>query len=211
MLRVRTRPECPEDNLRELIWDSNPNCGIARVRKKRERERENFPMKSSNLRCSLACSQNKRLHEYQRRASQLCTSPSPCRRQRGRHATAKVRRRGALSAPEPASSTKLWAGSQLLTKSSWDPGRLTSARRAAARDQLPRGDTRHTWDGALLAHLGSQAAGPGEGMKMHSPPGTVCVPSTWSPELLGPGKGTMHTPNQVCAFVEYLSTWTWAA
>ena len=41
MLRVRTRPECPEDNLRELTRDSNPNCGTARVRKKeRERERE---------------------------------------------------------------------------------------------------------------------------------------------------------------------------
>ena len=50
MLRVRTKPECPEDNLRELTLDSNPNCGIARERekkkkkkKKRERERENFP------------------------------------------------------------------------------------------------------------------------------------------------------------------------
>ena len=32
----------------------------------------------------------------------------------------------------------------LLTKSSWDHGRLTSARRVAARDQLPRGDTQHT-------------------------------------------------------------------
>ena len=34
MLRVRTGPECPEDNLRELMWDSNPNCGIARERGK---------------------------------------------------------------------------------------------------------------------------------------------------------------------------------
>ena len=29
----------------------------------------------------------------------------------------------------------------MLTKFSWDPGQLTSARRAAARDQLPRRDT----------------------------------------------------------------------
>ena len=42
MLKVRTGPECPEDNLRELMWDSNPNCGIAR-------ERENFPVKVSNM------------------------------------------------------------------------------------------------------------------------------------------------------------------
>ena len=51
MLRVRTRPECPEENLRELTWDSNPNCRIARERtkgkKKKKTERENFPAKSS--------------------------------------------------------------------------------------------------------------------------------------------------------------------
>ena len=29
LLRVRTRPECPEANLRELTWDSKPDCGIA--------------------------------------------------------------------------------------------------------------------------------------------------------------------------------------
>ena len=54
MLRVRTRPECLEDNLRELRRDSNSNCGIAREektkkKKKRERERENFPKNGSDL------------------------------------------------------------------------------------------------------------------------------------------------------------------
>ena len=38
-------PECPEDNLRELTWDSNPNCGIAREREKRERQRELYRKK----------------------------------------------------------------------------------------------------------------------------------------------------------------------
>ena len=53
--------------------------------------------------------------------------------------------KGAISAPETASSTKLRAGSQLLTESSWDPGRLTSARRVgAARDQFPRGEVTQT-------------------------------------------------------------------
>ena len=28
-LRVRTGPECPEGNLRELTWASKPDCGIA--------------------------------------------------------------------------------------------------------------------------------------------------------------------------------------
>ena len=40
LLRVRTGPECPEDNLRELRSDSNPNCGIAREREKKKKERE---------------------------------------------------------------------------------------------------------------------------------------------------------------------------
>ena len=29
LLRVRTGPECPKGNLRELTRDSNPDCGIA--------------------------------------------------------------------------------------------------------------------------------------------------------------------------------------
>ena len=33
LLRVRTRPECPEGNLRELTWDSKPDCGIATMQK----------------------------------------------------------------------------------------------------------------------------------------------------------------------------------
>ena len=33
LLRVRTRPECPEGNLRKLTWDSKPDCGIATMRK----------------------------------------------------------------------------------------------------------------------------------------------------------------------------------
>ena len=33
LLRVRTGPECPEGNLRELTWASKPDCGIAITRK----------------------------------------------------------------------------------------------------------------------------------------------------------------------------------
>ena len=33
LLRVRTRPECPEGNLRELTWASKPDCRIATTRK----------------------------------------------------------------------------------------------------------------------------------------------------------------------------------
>ena len=33
LLRVRTRPECPEGNLGELSWSSKPDCGIATTHK----------------------------------------------------------------------------------------------------------------------------------------------------------------------------------
>ena len=33
LLRVRTGPECPEGNLRELTWDSKPDCGITTTQK----------------------------------------------------------------------------------------------------------------------------------------------------------------------------------
>ena len=29
LLRVRTGPECPKGNLRELTWATKPDCGIA--------------------------------------------------------------------------------------------------------------------------------------------------------------------------------------
>ena len=33
LLRVRTEPECPKGNLRELTWASKPDCGIATMLK----------------------------------------------------------------------------------------------------------------------------------------------------------------------------------
>ena len=33
LLRVRTGPECPEGNLRELTWPSKPDCGITTMLK----------------------------------------------------------------------------------------------------------------------------------------------------------------------------------
>ena len=33
LFRVRTRPECPEGNLRKLTWDSKPDCRIATPQK----------------------------------------------------------------------------------------------------------------------------------------------------------------------------------
>ena len=159
-------------------------------------------MKSPNLRHGQAHSQNKGLSEYQRRASRLQTGPSPAGDRDSGRATQSLK--GAISAPEKASSTKLRSGSQLLSKSSWDPGRLTSTRRAA-RDQLPRGDTAHLRWCSHCAHRKPTGWDQG-GDKTHRPPGTVCSPSTWSPELLRPGKGTNRMRSRICVFVEYLRT-----
>ena len=92
--------------------------------------------------------------------------------------------------------------------SSWDPGWLISARRVTPWDQLPRGYTQDTWGSVLTAHPGNQAPGTREVIRAHSPPGTVCSPSTWLPELLGPRKGTMHTQPSLrpCRVPENLSS-----
>ena len=97
MVRVRTRPKCHEGNWRELTSDSNINCGIAR-----EREKINLSEHTAGH------SQNKGTEQFQRRASQMRTSPSPARGRR--------EGKGANSAPVMASLTKLQTGSQFLTK-----------------------------------------------------------------------------------------------
>ena len=109
----------------------------------------------------------------------------------------------------------MWAGSPLLTKSSWDPKQLTSTRRVTAWDQLPREDIWNTREGAFVAHPETEQLGPGRwlrctahlGQCAHQAPGrlsssdlgraqnacpTEYVPlqSTWEPEAeqLSPGK-----------------------
>ena len=72
LLRVRTGPECPEGNLRELTSDSKPDPGIA------------TPAKSPKLRHCQARSQNKGLS----RASWLQTDPSPSSDRQARAARA---------------------------------------------------------------------------------------------------------------------------
>ena len=70
----------------------------------------------------------------------------------------------------------------------------------------PQRDTGHTWDGALTVHAGNRMVGTGEVIKMHGPPGTVCSPSTWLPDVLRPRKGTKCTSIRVCTLAEYLRT-----
>ena len=45
VLRVKGQPECPQDNLRELMRDSNPICGIAWETKKNKQTKKDFSCK----------------------------------------------------------------------------------------------------------------------------------------------------------------------
>ena len=60
------------------------------------------------------------------------------------------------------------------------------------------------WAGLLPPRKSSGWDGGGD--KTHHTWGALCWLSTWSPELLGLGKGTKARPDRVCAFVEYLRT-----
>ena len=64
-------------------------------REKRKRERD-FAAKISNLRHSLACSQNKGLSEYQRRASQVWTAHLPARGREAGSDSQSQKARGSL-------------------------------------------------------------------------------------------------------------------
>ena len=163
-------------------------------------------MKSSNLRHSRACSQNKRLSEHQRRASWLLTGPSPTGGREAGRRQPELESEGIHLSPRNGilhqTVSQLLVANQIFLVS-WTVGihqeghsqRSAPQRRHMAplrrcsccTPRKPRG-----WDQG--------------GDKMHCPPGRVHSPNTWSPELLGPGKGTKHLPNQVCAFVAYLRT-----
>ena len=115
MLRLRTRLEIPEGNLRELRRDGNLKLWDA------------LPAPSQNKGLS-----NTREELAGCRLVHL--PPEPGGRGEGT---------GANSAPEMASSTKLQTGFHSLTKHFlrfW----MVDIRRVAARNQLPRRDTRCT-------------------------------------------------------------------
>ena len=117
-------------------------------------------------------------------------------KQGGRCATARdgSQRATAISAPETAFPTKLWAGCQLLITSSWDPGGSHQTRVSQPEISSPE-ETYSTPGTVLMVHPRNQEAGTGEVNKMHSPPGTVHSPSTQLPQWLGPVKGSKHTAN----------------
>ena len=91
-------------------------------------------------------------------------------------------RKGAITAPErhPLPNCKQ---ALLLTKTTWDSGLSTSAGRVTARDQLPRRDTWHTWEGMPVVHPENQAAGMGEVIRCSSHLGVTVLTKhlvTWA-------------------------------
>ena len=99
MLRVRTGPECPEDNRRELLSVTNLNCGIAK-----EREKINRPEHT------VGRSQDKGTKQVQRRARRLWTGPALP------EAGGRGEGKGVGSAPRTAAPTALQTGLQFLIK-----------------------------------------------------------------------------------------------
>ena len=120
--------------------------------------------------------------------------PIPCQRQEGGRQSQK----GAIVASERHHQPNCKQGS-LLTKTSWDSGWLTSARKVAARDQLPRRDTDNqaAWTGKAISHSDHARQTPGHlscldlgraqnaGPTYSAPPRTSQIPE---PEGLRPGK-----------------------
>ena len=146
-------------------------------REKEKKERKNYPTKCPNLRHCQARSQSQGLREYQRRASRLQPGPSPAGdRESGTGLGAGAQpeqERGNLS-PTEASSTKRQEGFQMLTKISWDSGRLVSAGRVTASDQLPRRHMAHLSRARMLPPR-KPSGGDGGGEKTQSPPGETAL------------------------------------
>ena len=147
------------------------------------KKKRNFPIKA--LRCSLACSQNKGVCEYQRRASWLCTGLS--QRQRGRCATARARRQGVISVPETGILHQTMSRlpvTNYVFLGSWT---VDISQEGCSLRSAPQ--RRHTGHLIGCSHgiPGNQAAGTAEVIKMHSPPGkcTCQVPGHLSCSDLG--------------------------
>ena len=144
-------------------------------------------MKSSNLRHCWACSQNKGLSQYQRKASWVRTSPSPTR---GSQAAGRQ--------PEPERGNLRPRDSILYQTASRLPVANQVFLGSWMVDICQEGHSqRSAPQRKQMAHLRwrSHCTQDQGGDKTHSPPGTVRLPSIWMPALLQPGKGTKHMPN----------------
>ena len=186
LLRVRTGPECPEGDRRELLWVTNLNCGTAR-----EREKINRPEHPAG-----PFTEQRKNWAIPEKSQPEADRPSPRRRQeaagRGKGPTRPQRRHPHQTAnrlpvsnqrpPEILDGWHLPGGSRLETSS---PEQTQGTPDWCAR-KLRLGPRR------------------GEGARH---PGRERPASSWRPELLG-GEGTKRRPNRVRVFVENPNTGT---
>ena len=201
VLRVRTRPECPENYLRGLTWDSNPNCGIAREKKR------TFLRKALMRR--LACSQNKGLSKSKGELAGCVQAAPPAG---GREAARSIRAQGQgllQSQPRPASSTKLCASrlpvANHIFLGSWTVDIRQEGRRLRSAPQR-RHRARLRW--CFYVHPESRGAGPGRGLRRTVHLGQRSL-VTWAAQTWEGHK--MHTQLSR-ALADYLKTWaawTW--
>ena len=151
------------------------------------------------------CSQNTGLSEYQRRASQLWTAPSPSGgREVGRRQPEPERDKlGPRDSIPYQNVSRLPVANQVFL------GSWTVYIHREGRSQRSAPQRRHTAHlrQRSCCHPGDRTAGVREVIR-RTVPGESALPSTWSPELLRPGKGTKRRSNRVCAFVEYPRTST---
>ena len=153
-------------------------------------------MKIFNLRHYRPAHRNNGLSEYQRRASQQRTSPSPAR---SREARGKLNPRDGIfyqTASRLPVANQVFLGSWMV-----DIHQEGCSQRSAPQ----RRHTAHLrW--CPTAHPGNLSDWDQGIDKICPPPGESALTSTWLLELLEPGKDTKRRPNQVCAFVEHLTT-----
>ena len=122
--------------------------------------------------------------------------PAPHWRQRGRHATVRYGRQGAISAPETSilhqTVSRLPVANHVFL-GSWTVDICQEGRSLRSAPQR-----RHTAHLRWCSHGAPRkpSARDQGGDKDHGPPGTVHLPSSWSPELLRPGTGTTRRPNE---------------
>ena len=145
--------------------------------------------------------------KYQRRRSWLPFGALPPQRQRGRCAIARSGRQGAaaISDPETASFTKLWAVANHIFLGSLMVHTGQECHSLRSAPQKRRGTPRKQWLGLgrwirCRAHMGQCAhrafshlsTWTWEEHRMHSLPGSVLLQSTGEPERLRTGKWTKH-------------------
>ena len=180
--RIRTGNERTEDNAREMTWHRNPNRGIARDHPTPPKKRSKL-WKSLRLHGDSRCAHRaKGCALAKNKGERVCSHLEPSLpRGRGRCATARAGRQGAIaiSVPETTSFIKLTRlpVADHVFLGSW-----------MVHIHQECHSLRWAPQGRPTTHLGNRAARIREGRKTHGPAGAVRSRSTCLPECLDQGR-----------------------